>query len=205
MKEWGDAPWVALLLLVAGVTHRAWFHFGSILSYADLWFQYPETLKDLFLSNTWIGSSGFGMPNIQTYKMPFWAVQSLLANLGLNFTDIFRITHLIFIAILGFLSPYILVRHLTKERSIAFVAALFYGSTTPFLIRQYSGHLSIAFLEAITPLILYFFLLAMEKNTRRQWSIFILWFWIGSIYELRMLYAVVIILAIYFLFGLAIT
>ncbi|MDD4353347.1 MAG: hypothetical protein PHN56_02720 [Candidatus Nanoarchaeia archaeon] len=182
------------------MSHQEWFRFGNILSFSDIWFQYPETLKEAFLSNTWIKNGGFGMPAIQLYKILFIALWSFLGKIGLQFTEILQITHLIPIAILGFLSPYFLIKHLTKEKSIAFVSAVFYGSTTPFLLRQYAGHLSIAFIIALAPLILYLLILALEKNTLRQWIIFSLVYWIGVCYEPRIMYIVTIILGIYFLF-----
>jgi len=200
IKKWEGVLWVALLLFFAVVSHWAWFRFGNVLYYGDTLFRHSLTLKDLFLTNTWIGNMEFGALNIQLYRLLFIVLWSFLGKVGLQFTDVLRITHLIPIAVLGFLSPYIFVRHLTKEKVIAFVVALFYGSTTPFIMRQYFGHSSIAFIIALTPLILYIFSLALEKNTTRQWLIFVLLYWVGVCYEPRIMYIVTIILGIYFLF-----
>jgi hypothetical protein len=195
-----DFVFVILLFLIAIISHFEWFRFGNILFSGDIWYWYPEALKEAPLSAAWISNGGFGVPNIQLYKLLFIALWSFLGKIGLQFTDVLRITHLIPIAVLGFLSPYVLVRYLTKEKFIAFVGALFYGSTTPFIIRQYNGHLSIAFIIALTPFLLYLFLLALEKNTLRQWFIFILVYWVGICYDPRIMYIVTIVLGIYFLF-----
>jgi len=200
IKKWEDVLWIALLLLVASISHWEWFRFGNVLTFADTWFQHPETLNEAFRTNTWIENSGFGVPNIQLYKLLFFAFQSFLSKIGFQFTDVLRITHLIPIAIFGFLSPYFLIRYLTREKLIAFIGALFYGSTTLFILRQYLGHSSVAFIVALAPLILYLFLLALEKNKTRQWLVFILTYWVGLCYEPRIMYIVTIVLGIYFLF-----
>ncbi|HRY28273.1 MAG TPA: hypothetical protein P5323_03990 [Candidatus Moranbacteria bacterium] len=200
IKKYENKIWLLLLLVIAVISHWEWFHFGNVLSFEDTWFQSQETLKEAFFTNTWVGNSEFGMPNIQLYKLLFFALHSFLAKVGLQFTEVARITHFIPIAIVGFLAPFILIKHLTKEKSIAFVVAIFYGSTTPFIMRQYLGHSSIAFIIAIAPFILYIFSLALEKNTMRQWIIFVLLYWTGTCYEPRIMYVVTIVLGLYFLF-----
>jgi hypothetical protein len=192
--------YVVTLVVIGVVSHLSWFFFGDILSYGDIMFQYSKTFSEIQFADTWLGNSGLGMPNIQLYKFLFTYIWSLLGIAGLPFSDVLRITHLIPIAILGFLSPYILIKHLTKDNLIAFICALFYGSTTPFIIRQHLGHESIAFIISLTPLVFYFFSRALENNAIRSWIIFALAYWIGLCYEPRIMYIVTALLAVYFLF-----
>ncbi len=199
-KTFKNFLWIFYLIVISVLSHLVWFVPGSILSSGDIFFQHKESMASLIFNNTWVGSDGLGRVNIQGYKFIFIWIHSVLSTYGLHYTDILRVTHLIPISILGFVSPFILIRYFTKNNLIAAVGAVFFGSTTPFIMRQYLGHLSIAFVISITPLILYYFVLAIKKNKTKNWIIFILLYWIGSCYEIRMVYIVSIVLAVYFVF-----
>lgn len=193
--------YVFLLLILCIASHLYWFDPRKILTFSD-WYYWPLTpLRELFYSEgTWINHwDGFGQSNIQLYFNGFQMIWSLLANLGLGFNISSRLTVLIPISILGFVSPYILIKKITKDNLIAFTIGLFYGSATYFLDLQ-TAHLYIAFFNAIAPLIVYFFMNAFEKNKIIDWIKFAFVFTIGIIYEVRIGYIFSIILFFYFLF-----
>src|SRR3989339_223982 len=95
-----DILYVALLLIIATLTHWTWFRFGNILSAGDIWFWYMDALREFPLAGGWISTNSFGVLNIEPYKFVFTFPWSLLSMLNLQFVDILRITHLIPIAIL---------------------------------------------------------------------------------------------------------
>lgn len=193
--------YIILLIIVAVASHVNWFSYSNIIDFGDQIFYHSETLKEFyFSSNTWWSQFNIGSSNIQLFTYPvFGLISSYLANLGLNSAFIFNLIFLIPIAILGFISPYILSKKLIKYNPIAFSVALFYGSTTEFLIRQ-NSHASIALVEALAPLIFYFFIIALEKNKLNYWIYFLFIYSFGIFYEIRLMYLLTIVLIFYFIF-----
>lgn len=191
---------LVLLVLIGIFSHQEWFNLNSILVSGD-WKYWPtETMRDYISSfNSWIGDRHLGYPNIQIYFNVFHAIWSLGVIFGLTTEQISKINLFIPVALLGFISPYLLVNKFVKEKFISFTSALFYGTTTYFLILQ-TSHMTIAFVYSITPLILLAFISALEKNKIFNWLIFVLLFSIGIGYELRIMYIVSFILLSYFIF-----
>ncbi|MFA5993857.1 MAG: carbohydrate binding domain-containing protein [Parcubacteria group bacterium] len=176
-----------------------WFNIFSILNSSDWGYWPSETTKQLVDSyGAWIDFFNLGSVNIQLTFNLFTLIWSVITNLGFSYDLATKITFLIPIAILGFIAPYVLFKKLTKNELIAFIIALFYGTTTHFLVRQ-TAHLPIAFVYALTPLILYLFSLALEKNKLVNWMIFVLIYFIGVCYEIRIAYIVTSILFLYFM------
>jgi hypothetical protein len=188
------------LITFAVISHLQWFNPYSVLNFSD-WSYWPnEAVKQLWNSyGTWINFFNFGAVNIQLPFNFFKSIWSLFANLGFSYDLATKITFLIPIAILGFINPYVLFKKLTKNELISFVVALFYGTTTYFLIRQ-TAHLPVAFVYALVPLIFYLFIRAFEKNKLVNWLPFTLVYWVSICYEIRMTYIVTFIIFLYFLF-----
>jgi len=192
--------YILFIFAIAPISHLQWFNPFSILNSSD-WSYWPnEAIGQLYNSyGAWVNFFNFGAVNIQLPFNLFASVWSLFANLGFSYDFAVKITFLMPIAILGFVSPYILFKKLTKNELISFVVALFYGATPYFLIRQ-TAHLPVAFIYAIAPLIIFCFIKALEKNKLANWLTFILVYWISICYEIRITYIVTFILFIYFVF-----
>ena len=191
--------YLIILLLIAFFTHLSWFNLFNILTYSD-WYYWPdEAVIQLFSSyGTWINFWNFGSVNIQLQFNLFKFLWAFFANSGLSYDQAAKITFLIPIAISGFLSPYFLSKKLFGDSLISFTVAIFYGTTTHFLIRQ-TAHLTIAFIYSIAPVILLLFIYALEKNRLSSWILFSLVYSIGLGYETRIMYIVTFILFFYFL------
>lgn len=193
---------ILFLVFFAIFTHLQWFNLGSVLTFSD-WSYWPnEATKQLWNSwGTWINYWNFGSVNIQISFLFFNFFWSIFTNIGFSYDFATKITFLIPVAILGFIAPYILSRKLIKNEFISFVVALFYGTTTYFLVRQ-TGHLPIAFVYALIPLTFYFFIKALDKNKFFNWLVFIFIYWISACYEIRITFISTLFLLFYFLFFL---
>lgn len=188
-----------LLVVIAFVTHRVWFNFNSTLTFSD-WYWWPDmAVKELLTSwGTWVhGYWGLGTPNVQIYFNIMFSVWSILVKAGLTFDQVVKINLFIPVAIMGFISPYILGLKITHNRLASFAVALFYGSNTYFLSIQ-TAHLPIAFVNAFAPLILFLFIETFQHNSFKSWLIFIISFFLVSNYEIRISYILGIILFIYY-------
>ena len=194
------SKYILFLIAIALISHLQWFNLNSILNFSD-WSYWPtEPVNQLYNSwGTWVNFFNFGSVNIQIPFLFFKSIWSLITNLGFSYDLATKITFLIPIAILGFIAPYILSKKLAENELISFITALFYGTTTYFLIRQ-TSHIPVAFVYALTPLIIYFFIRALEKNKLVNWLIFILIYWISLCYEIRMMYIITFVLFFYFVF-----
>ena len=192
--------YIFLLLVIALASHLQWFNPFSILNSSD-WSYWPnEAVNQLYYSyGAWVNFFDFGSANIQLPFNFFNSIWSVFTNLGLSYDFATKVTFLIPIALLGFIAPYILAKKLTKNELISFILALFYGTTTYFLILQ-TAHMPIAFVYALTPLLFYFFVRALERNKLANWLIFILIYLISICYEIRITYIVTFLLLFYFLF-----
>ena len=188
---------IILLCIIGFITHLPWFNFSNLL-YSGDWTYWPnEAIKGFYNSYaTWVPFDNFGVVNVFPPFLFIGSIWSLITNLGFSFDSATKITLLIPIAILGFITPYILFKKLTKHDFISFIVALFYGTTTYFLLRQ-TELLSIAFVYAITPLTLYLFMRAFEESKLANWLYFVLIFSISIYYEVRITYVVTFILLIY--------
>jgi len=189
--------YIIILILFGILIHLQWFNPWSVLNDADWGFWYDESIRNLNVSfGSWVNMFGFGGPNIQIYFNIFKITWSFLASLGLSFDIATKVTFLIPIAIGGFIFPYILVRRIIKDNFIAFVSALFYGTTTYFLLRQ-TAHIPVAFIYMMAPLFLYCFINTIENNKIINWIVFSLLNLIMIGYELRMVYILYWIILIY--------
>lgn len=191
-----------VLGVIAVLTHREWFNFGTVISFWDFNYYFDEPLKQLIHVNTWIASSGFGKPNIELYKNAVTAAFSLFGNLGLGFTDSVRLTHLIPVALFSFFSPYILLYYIYRDKQIAFTGSMFFTSSVFLSVFKYLGHESIALIVALSPLYVYLFLRCVKEDKARLWFGFAVMYWLGTCYEFRMMYVVTILLALAALFYL---
>ena len=195
-----DIFYISILIIIAILCHWDWFTFGTELSFWDFPYHSTEALKELIVRNTWLSNTSLGELAIELYKWPLIALYSCIGLFfDLSFSDSVRIVYLIPVSIIGFLSPYIFLRYLTKNSYISFVCALFYGSSVFLTIFKYLGHISIAFVSSCAPLLLYFFIKSFNNNNRRSWIIFLLLFCVGFFYEARMMYVFCFLLFSYLL------
>lgn len=187
----------ALLLAMAILTHLTWFDPFSIVTEGDWWYSHDEAIKELFKSlGGWIAGDNFGNVNIQIPFGFFMSVWSLVVSIGFSFSMGVKLTFLIPIAFMLFLSPFILLNKLTKNPLASFIGALYYGTTTYGIINQ----LPIQFIYSIAPFILYLFNDCLEKNKLKSWIIFILFYSIGIYYEVRIMFIVSFLLFFYYSF-----
>jgi len=194
-----DEFYLVVLTALAIVTHFAWFDPKSILSFGDWWHWSNSMVKEIgSYWRPWVNHVGFGYANIQISLISLKSIWSFLVKLGLSSDNAIKLTLFIPTVLLGFISPYFLFKHWAKDKLIAFITALFYGTTSYFLIKQ-TNHILLGFAYAIAPLVFYSFVLALEENTLPRWLIFTLFFTVSIIYEVRISYITSFILFIYFI------
>lgn len=189
-----------LLLLALGIaSHLQWFNPVSILTFSD-WYYWPhEPVKELWSSwGTWLGYWNVGRINIQIPFLLFMSLWSGLAHLNLSYDIATKITFFMPIAIMGFLSPYILFRKLYRQDFVAFLVSLFYGTTTYFLVEQ-TNHLTVVFIYALAPLLLWAFMRALERHHLRSCIEFVLLYSVAIAFEVRIAFIVTMILVLYLL------
>jgi hypothetical protein len=187
----------SLLVAVAVITHWPWFTIGTTLFHGD-WSHWPTYTAGQAWSvlGTWNSFYGLGTPRILIGFTVMQNLWSLIVQLGGTFDTAVKLSLLIPVAILGFIAPYLLVKKIVNDKFIAFVVAIFYGSTTYFLIRQ-GSHVSIASIYAFSPIIFLLFINAIEKLSIQRWIVFGLAYALGVCYEVRIMYIVTFMLALY--------
>lgn len=191
--------YVLVLITLAVLSHWPWFDFSTTLTFRD-WSHWPDAaVRELGSWGSWSSFFNLGLPNVQIYFFPFKAAWAAFANLGLSYDDATKITFLIPIAILGFLTPYYLILDQFKNKTTSFISAVFYGTTTYFLLRQ-SAHIPIAFVVSLAPLILLTYLRLIRTKSLKWTLLLCLLVTIGISYELRMMLIVLLLITAHFVF-----
>lgn len=183
-----------LLILIGIIVHYQWFNPYSRLFSWD-WTNWPDkTVKGLFPfgQGTYINFYDFGFQNIEVYLNLFYI---LWGGIG-SYVAASKLTVMIPIAILSVLSPYLLIKHLTGDKRIAFISALFFAFNTNLLYLELS-HLQIAFLFSLSPLILLSFIKLIDDFTGKNLILFSLIYSVGVCYELRIAYIILVVLLVY--------
>lgn len=200
LKKYQEYFYILTLISIAILAHTEWFNPNSILTFSDWQYWPTETVNTLpWTWSAWFSFGQFGRPNIMLAFYPFKFLWSLITNIGFSYDIATKLTFFIPIALLGFLAPYFLAKELIgkNNRIISFSVALFYASTTFFLIRQ-ASHLTISFLYAFFPIIFLFFIRALRRNTISSWIVFCIFYQIGIFYEIRLMYLGTFMLILYF-------
>lgn len=140
------------LVSVAVLSHWEWFNPASILTAADWYFWHDEPAGELISTwGPWLSYWGMGNPNPQIPFLVFKAIWSAIVQLGGSYDLAVKITFLWPIAIFGFVAPYCYARWDQCRQFESVALALFYGSTSYFLVKQ-TAHLPIALVYALAPL-----------------------------------------------------
>lgn len=202
LNQWGNREYLLILVGVAIATHLIWFTPGTTLFHND-WLHRPTaTMNQAWdMERVWKDFSNFGTPNIQIGFFLVTILWPLIGHLGGGFDAGVKLTMMIPIAILGFVGPYFAMQKLIRDRFVAFIVALFYGSTTYFLLLQ-TVQLPIAFVYALAPLTFFLFAMAMDSMKMKDWLLFALVYSVGLCYEVRITYIVTFVLALYTFFSL---
>lgn len=197
LDQYANKIFIGLLVVFGVASHLIWFNPSSVLFHSD-WLHWTDgAARQAWQAlGTWSTFFGFGEPRIQIGFTLVQSLWSLVGALGGNFDMGVKVSLLWPIAVLGFLSPYFAMRKLYDNDFIAFVAAMFYGSTAYFLLRQ-GSHLPIAFVYAIAPLMFLIFMKALQTMAIKWWLGFVLLYSIGLCYEIRIMYIFTFILLLY--------
>ena len=192
--------YIFLLFIITIITHYYWFNLSAVLSFED-WSHYSDLAAQQLAQNQRVWSDYFSLGQINALitSYPIFLLISFLVNIGLSYDAATKLLIFLPVAILGFISPYLLFDRFRDNKLISFITALYYGSTSYFLIKE-SNHILLAGGYALAPLVLYFWLHALEKNNLKSWLYFVCILTISIVYEIRVTFITFIILLIYFLF-----
>ncbi|HLZ14464.1 MAG TPA: hypothetical protein VKQ34_00555 [Candidatus Saccharimonadales bacterium] len=200
LREWfnqhENQVYVGILLAVAIGSHLLWFKPGTALFNND-WLHRPNaTMPQAWdLQALWKGFLNFGVPNVQIGYFLVTILWPVIGFLGGSFDAAVKLTVMIPITLLGFLGPYFVMRRLLGQQFVAFVCALFYGTTTYFLLLE-TVQLPIAFVYALSPVVVLCMARALDSMRLRDWLLFAVVYTIGACYEVRIMYIVTAILAL---------
>jgi hypothetical protein len=189
---------ILVLMLIGYVLHRPFFDINGLLFYSDRANRSNAAVKDLFFKwlMTWQSHSWFGQEYPQASFFWFKFFRWLIG----NFAIATKLTFFIPIALLSFVSPFIFSSFLTKNNlPVAFVVSLFYGTITYFSVKS-TAHLPIAMVFVLAPIILTFFVKYISTHKLHDLLLFNLFYFIGIVYEIRIMLIVTGILVFTLLF-----
>ncbi|MBP8960980.1 hypothetical protein KBG31_02005 [Patescibacteria group bacterium] len=192
--------YILLLIVIAFFSHLIWYDPMSVLHFSDWTHWNSFSVSELVNTwSPWFSVFNFGAPNVQLPFLLFKSIWYGISLLGFSYDLGVKISLLIPISLGGFVFSFFYIRSIFKNNFVAFLGSLFYGTTTYFLVRQ-TAHLPIAFVYAISPLIIHFFHIALTKNKLINWIFFSFIYFVSLCYEIRITYILTFVLALYFLF-----
>lgn len=176
---------IVTLIIIAIVAHWQWFIPGHQFRWED-----SSGIPNVAFSNMgysyngWISITDVGYVNVQLYQLMFFQLWHLLATLGANYALTFQITMLWPIAVLSFVSPFLLIRQVLGSNRAGFVGALVYGSSGSFLLMQgFEVFIALAF--SLLPLVLFAAERFLRKHDWQSVILFVLLFSLMMYIEIR--------------------
>ncbi len=187
-----------ILVLLAVISHWQWFNPHSILEYGDWQYRPDESVREQVSSwMTWVPFNNVGSANVLMSGFPLRGLAwGIITQIGFTYDIATKLTLFLPVALGGFLIPFWVGRRWFKHDLIAFVTAVFYGTTAYYLTLQ-TGHLPIAVIYALLPYLVWRLDIALRVNALRDWLLLALMFCVGIFYEVRIMYIVACVLILY--------
>jgi len=169
----------------------------------DFFFWYTESVKSLFSEpSLWrevLVSDGFGQ--YIAYSLSIWPVLSFYGVLAdIDFSILTRIIGIIPIIFLGSFGIYRLLFYFDIKGWGRSVGTLFYLSNTYILLLLDGGQLYLSLAYAVLPFVFLFYRQAVESGILKTKLLFILSILAISVFDIRILYFVAILIFLSFIF-----
>lgn len=189
---------IGLILLIILVTHYRWFFNFSILTSGDWGFFFKENEKEFLHFPSFWGSRALGMPNLGISMYPAYLLWSILSHIS-DFASIERILYLWPSVIIAGFGSYFLIKKITKSNLAALIGSFVFSYNTYFLMLKMS-HLTLAVSFALGPVVILFFIKALEEKKYYFAVLAGIFSFIASFYEFRAFCIILLILFLYFLY-----
>ncbi len=194
--------WIFLYVVVMSLIYNKWFLNWAILTSGDWPFFFKETLSSVRASYFFVWyPSNMGMILLDIAQAPTYALAGYLGHLGLQYNLIERIVYFFPIVFLTPIFSYIFLAHILKNKIASLVGSIAYCFNTYMLTLQ-SGHITLMVACSFLPLVLYFFIVALERYSYKHIILSALASLVCIIYEPRIFYIILGILFIYTIFQL---
>lgn len=189
---------VLLLAVISFVVHHFWLTNLSLLTAGDTWiYHFQQSLDFLMLPSMWINDPAwFGNVNVMHVMYPLNVLRGIIAFLGFHFNVSVRILFLWPIAILSVINMYFLAKKIFKSHISIITATIAYNYNTCMLYKR-TDQLDLTMVMMLAPILLYLFMLILEKRSYYLSVCTGLLMFIASFYELRILYILAWILVFY--------
>ncbi len=192
-----------LPVLVIISIYGRWFLPGLNVA-NDLHVAYREDLtQDFIVPYTWGARAAAGLGEYAVFVLWNWPINffyGLLGNLGLTFGFIAKFFILLPTLIIGASSIYKIIRGITTSRLARYVSTLFYLINSYFLLLIDGGQINLAMAYAIFPLGFVFYKEAQKKARLFEILKFSVITVVISIFDIRVVYLLTILLALDFIF-----
>lgn len=195
LKRYG---YVLMLLVVQATVFYRWLFWDSLFTFGDVGVYPLEAQKNLVTQALSIYNAHFslGEMNIAASSNPFTLFYGLLSYIGIDPIWSEKIALFYPIIFGSVLSSYSLVEYLTKSKRAAFLGAINYAYSIPFLITL-TGALYLSLAYAFAPFLFLTFIRALEQPSLKRWVRFALVSIFYGFLEFRMFYILFWMMTIY--------
>lgn len=189
-----------LLFILSILSHHVWFSNLAPITYGDWIYDFQERMAETFdLPRIWHMSYSLGAVNLGASFWPIYSFHGLLAKFNFGYEVGERIMFLWPIPILTSLSMYLLAYYIFRSKIGAFIAAIVYSFNAFFLTLD-TGPLTLRMAMGPAPLLLLFFIKALEARKIYYAILAGVIAFISSFYEFRIFYLYLLLLGFYALY-----
>jgi polysaccharide pyruvyl transferase WcaK-like protein len=195
--------WEASLILISMITFWKWLSF-DIFTKSDWGYYNPAQLKAFANYSVWNFANNLGSGDETLWRYPYYFTMGALANLGLPFEVVDKLTILWPLIFLTPLAGYYLIRSFKVSQFSSWIGALLFTFNTYFLSIITQGHilLNLAFVYGTFSFI--FFKKGFEENNKNYHFLSIFFISLTAFLDLRSLYVCLFLLFFYSIFNLKI-
>ena len=198
-RAWAD-PFLYLAVLLNIAVHHMWFSNTAILTHGDMFFHFPEQLRQTATFQAWSLNSLGGIARIPS-AYPYSLLSGLLARAGFSYAMIERVIFFWPLVIVGSVGSYLLVKRLSGSRVGGLLGSIIFGFNT-LLIVSSATYVPLAAAIAWFPLTLYLFIELAERPSLWMALACSVPLFIISCLEFRIFYVCLLPLLLFYLFSL---
>ncbi len=189
-------PPLSIPLVAAVVVYNSWFLNLGVRTAGDWGFLLKSTADTLrrFYFTTWLSDNQFGRVLIDAGQAPTYALYGWLSyNLNTSYALNERLVHMWPAVIVAIVGSYLLVKYIFNDKATAILGVVVYSANTYYLALL-TGHLTLAVAYAFAPLVILFYLKALNMQKTRDVILCALLFAVCGAYEPRSAYILTLIL-----------
>ncbi|MEM1311903.1 MAG: O-antigen polymerase [Patescibacteria group bacterium] len=191
-----ENKWRLALVFISAITFHRWFS-TDVFTMADWHYYDSYSLKDMFITETWVARFNAGSANSIVWRYPFYFVLGGLSYFGLDFYIIDKFLVFLPIVLLIPASSYSLAKSFKLSNFTSFIVGLIITFNTYYLAIMTQGHILLNLGFAFTTFAFVYYKKGLERNNLESFIYSIVFITVGSFIDFRTVYVTALVMFFY--------